>query len=261
MEFCLKFSLAILFLCSLFSCASSETIEINKNFDEKYGKQVEKIRIDRTPAPQTKKELNYYRAPTEDEVAQEAVLKLDYFPYIDISQFDEKQRQPFMPNAEVYEQSRANNPEKTLPPNIFEVSYDTRLNPPFQRFGAEFDVIDVPSADVYGVKTEMSEKNYLLAGGDAMQRSVDTIEANRTKDDVEISEIIIREKKQMMRKNKMIKIFGENDAMKLALLEKEKTKKPQEKSKEKKSDKKPQLSANQQNSGVAPDLNEATAKN
>ena len=72
--------------------------------------------------------------------------------------------------------------------------------------------------DVYGVQTEMSEKSYLLAGNNSLQKNVDQINAEKTAEDIEMSEALINEQKQLRRKQRMQKTFGD-DSLELALLE------------------------------------------
>lgn len=199
---------------------------INEPFEKKYGKEVEKINFSRTPTKQQDKEVTYSTAPTVEEVNESIAAKPGYYPYVDVSKFtQEKPVQTYMPDADTYESAASRNPSNAIPPNIFEVSYNTNLHPPFRRIGAEFDTINVPPQDAYGVKTAMSEKPYLLVGNDALQKSIDHINNDKTEMDVEISETLIREQKQMKRKAKMIKTFGEEGGIELASLEKNNEKK------------------------------------
>lgn len=243
MGFWQKFSFQKLVFCLIFfavsSCAKDSLEEsANKNFEKKYGQQVKKISADRVPTKQQNKEVVVSTAPTPEELQATASdkAKQDYYSYVDVAQFGEKIPQAYLPNGEVYERTRGANPSNTLPPDMFEIAYNTNLYPPFRRAGVEFDRIEIPPFDAYGVKTEMSEKTYLLAGNASLQRNIDLVNSTKTPIDMEVSEIVIREHKQLKRKEKMIKIFGE-DSIEIAELDKAKEAvKKEEKSEEKKSE-------------------------
>jgi hypothetical protein len=213
-------------LCASLLLASSCTLPslkkvntYNAVFDKKYGKEVEKIRATRAPTQEINKEITTIQPPTEDEMRAINNKSGDnYYAYNDVSKFGEKGPQNYLPNGEFYEASRGKNPSNTLPPNMFQVSYNTALHPPFRRFGAEFDRIVIPTSDVYGVKTEMSEKSYLLAGNNSLQKNIDQINAEKTAEDIEMSEALINEQKQLRRKQRMQKTFGD-DSLEIALLE------------------------------------------
>lgn len=198
----------ILSFC-LNSCAQ-KLEDINEDFNAKFGGQVGVINAARTPPtvdPNAPKEVMYSRAPTPEQVMLDT--SDSYYPYVDIAKFGEKQPQVYLPNAEFYGQARGNNPSNTLPPDIFVISYKTPLSPPFRRIGAEFDTIRIPPYDVYGVKTAMSDKTYLLPGGQAMQKAVDLIDDQKARNDDEISSILVNEKKQIIRKKKAVTMLGE----------------------------------------------------
>ena len=98
---------------------------------------------------------------------------------------------------------------------MFQIGYNTDLHPPFTRAGLEFDNILVPEKDVYGVDTELAEKQYLLAGNNVVQNSVDFVHSERKEEDVELSEILIKERKKLRRRDKMIKIIGSDNFLKV----------------------------------------------
>lgn len=210
-----KFLIFVFLASTLLSCKSDDSA--NNGFKEKYGQRVEEIQSARMPPAPTFKQVTVSTPPTEEEVAHSVAN--DYYPYVDIAKFGEKAPQNYLPGAEVYEQSR-NNRSGALPANIFEITYNLVLHPPFQKIGAEFDVIKVPESDAYGVKTAMSDKTYLLAGGDSLQKSIDEINADKNLTDAEISEILIFEKKQIARKKKMAKMLDGQEQVELAMLEK-----------------------------------------
>ena len=93
---------------------------------------------------------------------------------------------------------------------MFEISYQSSSHSPFRAVGSEFDLINIPSEDYYGVKTAMSEKFYFLPGNGLLQKNINSISSDRSKNDVEISEVLIKEQRMLRKKRDMIRIFGEN---------------------------------------------------
>ncbi|MES2961632.1 MAG: hypothetical protein V4694_04545 [Pseudomonadota bacterium] len=219
-KFLPEFLCALLLLVSSCTWSSSKQVDnYNAVFEKKYGKEVEKIRTTRAPVQQISKEVTTIQPPTEDELrTMNNPAGNNYYAYTDVSKFGEKGPQNYLPNGEFYESARNNNPSNALPQNMFQVSYNTTLHPPFRRFGVEFDRIVIPTSDVYGVKTEMSEKSYLLAGNGSLQKNVDQINSEKTAEDIEMSETLINEQKQLRRQQRMQKTFGD-DSLELALLE------------------------------------------
>lgn len=229
-----KFSFKFLFLliCAalLASCFSTKLPSVNENFEKKYGEEVYKMNSDRVSGSASN-QITVMQSPTPADV-NAALASRDYYAYVDVNKFNEKAPETYLPNGESYEQTKAASPANSLPADMFEVTYNLGLYPAFRRAGAEFDRIPIPPQDVYGVKTEMSEKSYLLAGNDSMQKAVDHMITAKTSDDIENSEILIKERKQQRREHRMVKTFGES-GMEMASLEKKEIK-----AEEKKSDKK-----------------------
>jgi hypothetical protein len=235
-KFSFHFSIFILLQLLFSSCSSSQNI--NEAFEKKYGKEIQKIKDTRAPIKESNQQIVFITPPTEEEITASIAAESDYYPYVDVSKFGEKMPQHYLPNAEIYEQTKANNPANSLPSQMFEITYSTTLYPAFRKTGTEFDRIEIPPSDVYGVKTEMSGKPYLLAGGDSLQKTIDQISAEKTADDIEFSRILVKEQKQLHRQEKMEKIFGKN-SNEFASLEK-----PTEKKESKENLDLPQIQAN-----------------
>lgn len=128
------------------------------------------------------------------------------------SNFFQANRSPFQrPNEIIHKfptrtpppQARAIS-DPRIPPDIFELHYSTTPYPPFNIAGAEFDNIYIPKEDAYGIKSELSHKQYKLAGNDNLQRSLDNF--YRSKEDLELSKILIQEQKTALREEKLKKI-------------------------------------------------------
>ncbi len=208
-----------LFLVSfLFSC-KSDSAGVNSVFQERYGKEVEKIKVERLPPLQNA--LSNNKVVFNDKVEQDwrDQESNDSYAYMDPSKLDPKQvPQEFLPNSQVYQNSQSGG---NLPNDMFVVTYNTELSPPFVRYGVEFDRIIIPESDAYGVKTEMSDKVYVLAGNDSLQKNIDVINAQRTRRDIENSEILIAEQKRLRREQKSKKIFGNSSSELVVVRKKE----------------------------------------
>jgi len=200
-------NIIVLFLISfLFSCVSSP--DVNFVFEQEYGQEIEQIKKMRANVDvKDPNQVFEFVPPNAQEVLNEQVEKNSYVPFSDVRKFGESPQSTYLPAAEVYEQTKKGSQNQLLP-DMFYISYGTDLHSSFQRIGVEFDAIDIPQEDAYGVKTEMSQKTYLLAGNDSLKGSVDEINNSRKKEDYEISEILIKEQKQINRRNKMARIFG-----------------------------------------------------
>ncbi len=210
--------IALSFLLLAFSCSKPNFNQTNDDFNKKYSQQIERIKIARTPAQKDDpKQITFSIAPTPEQVAIDTAN--DYYPYANIAKFGEKLPQNYLPNAEFYDQAKSKAADTSMSPNIFDLTYNTALYPPFRRIGAEFDMIRIPQHDAYGVKTAMSDKTYLLPGSLAVQRAIDLIENEKTSQDNEISAILVAEKKQIARKRKALKMLGEEDSVELVALD------------------------------------------
>lgn len=213
-----KFFIFLLVL-PLFSCFAPKTT--NELFEEKYALDIQSIKQRRTLAqnPIQQNSVMFSAPPTQEEVARLSASG-GYYPYYDVTKFGEKPTNNYLPNSEVYQPEGVKNAVK-IPPDMFYITYKTDLHPKFRRVGVEFDAIQIPPKDAYGVTTEMSQKHYLLAGNNSLQRSVDEINNTRSVDDFEISEILIKEQKRLKQKEKMAKIFGKTKEIEIASIKEE----------------------------------------
>jgi hypothetical protein len=196
------------FLFYIFLLSSCAAPSVNEDFNNKYGGQIDRIKMERAPAG-SDIVSGSFAAPSQLEVMKESG---DYYPYADVTKFGEKIPQSYLPGSETYDLSRNNN-SSSLPADVFELKYNLALSPQFRRIGLEFDNIKIPEADVYGVKTAMSDKTYISPGGEILQKTIDKVEADKSEEDADMSQILVAEKKQISRKKKMEKIFGSYEEM------------------------------------------------
>jgi hypothetical protein len=198
------------FVFCLFGCFGKPGV--NDVFEKKYGKEIEKISLQRTPPKTSSKndsKLNFETpvAPIFNDPARSVNSAYEqYYANVDAEEYAGTQPRNFFPDAGVYSQGK--NAPGSLPQNMFDIIYHTRLSPPFRRSGFEFDLINIPPRDAYGVVTAMSEKEYLLVGNASLQKNIDKIHSDKTAEDIEMSEILIKEQRQLRRRQKMIKVFG-----------------------------------------------------
>lgn len=202
----------VLFL-SCFSC-SKNTVSVNSVFEKKYGEEVEKLRASRTPPKDSvdkNVKLNFALPTAEDGNSYNNIEKSNYEQYyanVDPEEYNSIKPKEFLPDSASYEQAKLT-PEN-LPKNMFELNYSTAISPPFKRSGIDFDLINIPNQDFYGIKTAMTTKEYLLVGNDSLQKDIDYINENKSSKEIEMTKILVKEQREIRRNNKMIKIFGEN---------------------------------------------------
>jgi hypothetical protein len=211
---------ASIIFCLLFAaaCFSKATPSVNAEFEKKYGKEVEKMRLERA-VDSSASSVTVSQSPYATDMLRP---ENDYYAYVDVRRFNERAPEIYLPNGESYEHTRRSGPDNSVPPDIFDINYNLGVYSAFRTLGAEFDRIYIPPQDVYGVETKMSDKEYLLAGNNALQRSIDNIEANKSSGDIENSEIIIRERRAARIKAQMKKNFGSDEVSIVSLVKKEK---------------------------------------
>ncbi len=205
------------------SCAKPGANSLaNAEFENKYSKEVEFINSSRKepifdPDAEARKMAQKKRAPTafEDPAAIIGVSSIDKFSSarVDTSKLKIAQPQNFTPDEQTFGEGRAMVAKSKLPDDVFDLVYITDISPPFAVSGLAFDVIEIPERDFFGIKSTLSDKQYLLAGNEALQKSIDYINDTKTDDDVELSEIIIGEQKEIRKQQKLAKIFGDDSSI------------------------------------------------
>lgn len=197
------------FLVFTSSCSSKNS---NTLFQKRYGKEAKKINFERIPSKEVKNEVISSSPPSAEELAQidNSGHRENRYTYVDVDKMGYESVKKFLPDGDYYEQMKIYNPSNSLPSEMFEVSYNTDLYSGFRKVGAEFDKINIPKSDAHGVATSMSEKPYFLVGNSSLQKNIDQVNSTRSKTDVEISKILIREQREINQKLRMIKDFGED---------------------------------------------------
>lgn len=191
------FRKTILLLILLNTACFGNTVlsDQNETFNKKYAKDIEGIKS----------------ARVEPEIIK-SDAKLNFAAPVDQDQSRYTNNNVVIPefySSQQFANQSPSSPDFTAPSELFENSYNPTITSPFRKIGAEFDVIAVPNQDAYGIKSTMSEKEYLLVSRKLLQKDIDKINSTKGADDVENSEILISEQKKLKRKAKMIKIFGQ----------------------------------------------------
>ena len=179
----------------------------NKKFEDQYSDEMEKINQSRNAKPSPKEDLEKLLTPTlQNDTGQDGSNSFDY---VGMSYLGSTQKKYF-PDYETYEQGKFSNPSDQFSPKIFEIGYNTYLNQPFTKSGVEFDFIEIPEFDSFGIKSSPANKNYTLIPIRSLQDSIDIINKSKTAEDIEFSKKLIAEKKFLIRK-KNLERFNEND--------------------------------------------------
>lgn len=197
--------IAIITLIILSSCSQDISLRVNKDFKSKYAEQVQMINAHRQNsrggggAPLNIEDFNQDNNPflARNSAPSPMMQMQAQNPRQDQRQSQRSTQREQDPNA----------PQK-IPQDVFDLNYNLALNPPFMVFGHEFDTIEIPSYDFYGIKSTMDDKPYLIAGNLALQKDIDFINNSRDDLDVEISETLIKEQKELRRQQKLKKIYS-----------------------------------------------------
>jgi hypothetical protein len=181
--------------------------EINKNFEKKFGSQIEEIKMGRAIEEVDQDSEVFNSKDPKNLFSPEGQFTngdniSNSFDYVDKSYFGSPQPKQFFPSYETYQQGISNNPNQGLSPKIFEISYNVFLNPPFNILGEEFDYIDIPKVDAFGVKSSSYNKNYTLIPIRSLEKAIAQINKSKTPEDIEFSKKIIAERKAIIRNKK-----------------------------------------------------------
>ncbi|MDA0902084.1 MAG: hypothetical protein O3B09_01570 [Proteobacteria bacterium] len=126
--------------------------------------------------------------------------------FVDTSNIElPKPKEQFSPDLQTFERGRVS---KSLPVDMFKISYNMNLYPDsYRKKQVSFDDINIPGYDAYGVETDLGNKEYMLVDKEALQENIDYLDYSTTKDDKEISLILINEQRDI-KKKRMMGIVG-----------------------------------------------------
>ncbi len=192
----IKYSVSLVLIIVAVSCNNSRVWDSNKTFNSKFSKQVQEISQSRVEPKNTTPETKLdFTSPVEQNSARYTNAVVATPEYYSSQQFYNQAVSP----------SGFRDPQE-----MFENSYAPTIGYPFRKIGGEFDEINVPSKDAYGIAVGMSDKEYLLVSRKLLQKNIDEINKERTSDDISNSEVLISEQSKIKRRIKTVKIFGPN---------------------------------------------------
>lgn len=204
------------FPCLIISCnnlLSNKGVaeQANDNFETQFNTDVKKI--------------NSFRV----EPKRTAIERSDFVSADRNLSKNPQQLENFSPDERVFRDGQQMMMKSQFAGDIFDLNYDTNPQGPFVVRGAEFDSIQIPEADFYGVKSSLSAKQYLLVGNKALQKNIDTINDKKVSYDDELSAILVKEQKELQRQKRFNELF-EYDT---SVLEEKRIKKQKEEEDEK----------------------------
>ena len=182
--FCTK----ILFIFIVSSCFQGETIENpNKYFVEKYGQKVYDIKVRNGITLGSIKGHQVNIKGNSIKAVQSNPLVKDEFDFLQERFFSSSEKISKKPTEEELS-------------NIFNVTYTGNYLDPY-RFSVFFDDLQIPSNDLFGVRTNLGEKDYNFIGNDVLQSNIDFIYSMEKYFDKENSIRLIEEQKHIKRNN------------------------------------------------------------
>jgi hypothetical protein len=195
----IKNTLFFLLLISLNSCYSNLT-STNDIFVKKYGKKVKEINQDRVNIDGNSKYINS-SPPDNQEISDYFSLQKKSQNYVPIYNIGENAKHHF-PDQSTLDNFSTNNPDNGIPTDIFEVSYQNPIYPPYRAIGSEFDMIYIPETDAFGNSTQNNQKEYKVINSNDLQQAITQIKNEKNPDDLIYSKILITEKKLQIKEKK-----------------------------------------------------------
>ena len=179
----------ILLITTLFSCINKQST-INEEFEKQFSQEVERINRER------QQQEDQQNQPTESSQTPQ-----QNNPY--------QTQRYHLPDDKVFSAGQAS--LAGFPNDIFEIKYFTQVHGAFRQTGFEFDTIEIPQYDAFGVPSDLRKKQYMLVGDDVIQHNIDKLNAAQNEEAVELSDILIRENKMLRQQKKYNEIFGDDE--------------------------------------------------
>jgi len=190
----------ILFLLTSCSQYENQALKGNENFKKKFAKEVKSINKDRIAKNKSDTMAVNFETPYEQFYFPQDQNELTFDYYIGSVYFG----QPFPARSfPYYENYQPQQGIGTDPQRIFEIAYNSTANKPFQRIGLEFDSINIPVADKYGVPIHDNNKNYAFFQNDSLQKNISDIKQQQNSNQYLVSQKLIAEKKELIYQNQI----------------------------------------------------------
>jgi len=203
--------IAIIFIAALLCSCSSKIEESNKLFLSQYGEEVGRINKERDAflrkdrMPEKKKDYSWRDSADILGISGTAQLSSAFVDTSGITLPEPKEE--FLPDLQTLIQ-QGSNPK--LPGSIFDVSYNSQnYSKSYKRQEVSFDDIAIPNVDVFGIETDLGEKEYLLVNRAGLQENIDNIKSRTTAEDKEIRFILVKEKRELKYRKKQVDLYEE----------------------------------------------------
>lgn len=190
-----NFALAI-FISALFlnsSCGGKARIDSNKFFNQKYSSKVKYFKQARLEPESSKKKKYYSKLPSRQEVIEMRHQNQGYQRYVEVSKYYKKN---------LAHQNKIQN----IDPKIFKISYITKKMGPFN-YNNYDNSIEIAKKDAFDIPTRFDNKEYLLVGNAYIQKNIDKISKSRSQEDIKNSMVLIKERSDYRRKQKISNIL------------------------------------------------------
>ncbi len=197
-----NFTFLWLILLLSFSCSQYENqaLKGNKSFKKKFSKEVKSINQNRIAKNKSDTMAVDFETPYDQFHFPQDENELTFDYYIGSIYFG----QPFPPRSfPYYENYQPQQGIGSDPQRIFEIAYNSTANKPFHRVGLEFDSINVPAVDKYGVSIYDNNKNYAFSQNDILQKNISNIKQQQSSVKNIISQKLIAEKKELIYQNQI----------------------------------------------------------
>lgn len=222
----LTMTILILALTSCYNpLRNSNTDKVNASFEETFGDNVEQIKemraeptiekpdfsVRRLDQPLPPRQISSYANPAE-------VLGVNgasrYFSAeVDTSKLKLTYPEGTIPDGQTFMEGQRFMNQSRFSDEIFEMKYNTDPQGPFVVRGAEFDAIQIPEQDFYGIGSSLKGKQYMLVGNRVLQRKIDKLRLNKAPYDDEIAEILVKEQSQRKKDKRVNAIFNDDSAV------------------------------------------------
>lgn len=181
-----------LILLFLFSCAPKK-VDINQYFVNKYGSKVDIIKNKRIEPESLKNIVYHSKLPTRAEILDIQNKKNNSLNYVNVSQY--------------YEVDNLMIGNKPIDPKIFNISYSKKNYGPFKKISRNNK--DINSHDAFGISSKFDNKSYTIIKGSVLSKNIEDINNKKKKEDIENSMILIKERSDFRRKEKISNILDD----------------------------------------------------
>jgi hypothetical protein len=179
-------------LLFLFSCTPKKS-DINQYFINKYGSKVDIIKNKRIEPENLKNIVYYSKLPTRAEILDMQNKIYDSQNYVNVSKY--------------YEVDNSMIGNKAIDPKIFNISYSQKNYGPFKNLSRNNQ--DINSYDAFGISSKFDNKSYTIIKSSVLSKNIEDINNKKKKEDIENSMILIKERSDFRRKEKISNILDD----------------------------------------------------